>query len=268
MHGVGEARSITQIVLEDAFGVRSLQSSNPLSSIIHFNQIKNKLLKGEPVQYVLGQADFYGLKFKVSPAVLIPRQETEELVHWILETLKKSGRTERTIRVLDIGTGSGCIPIALKKHLPFAEIVAWDISRPALEIAKENAQLNDVDIVFEEIDVLNLYPEKEMDLFDVIVSNPPYIPYRESHLMPAQVLDFEPKQALFVSNEDPLVFYRKIGELAERLLLPNGVLFFETNEFNGASVVQLLESYSYKSVLLEKDINGKPRMIKAIKHEK
>ncbi len=258
----GEARSIARIVFEDALHIYDFQSAKGLETSQRnlLDHIQERLLQHEPIQYILGQADFYGLKFKVNPAVLIPRQETEELVHWMVETIKGSKR--RNYKVLDIGTGSGCIPIALKKKIPSLDVSAIDISPEALVIAKENAQRNATEIEFLQMDIMNKNQWNQLAQFDMIVSNPPYIPLRESALMPENVKDFEPALALFITDENPLIFYETIADFAKEHLTEKGYLFLECNEFNANQVVQLLDNKSFTKSHLQKDLNNKDRMIK------
>ena len=218
------------------------------------NQIIYALKENIPIQYILGEAEFYGLKFKVNEHTLIPRPETEELVEWILE--------HEFTSVLDIGTGSGCIPIAVKKNKN-VEISAIDVSEPALLVAKENAKLNEVEINFSNQDILNT---DNLMRVDVIVSNPPYVLEKEKDLMLNNVLDNEPHLALFVSNENPLLFYKKIAELAYVSLSKNGLLFFEINESFGPEIIELLNYIGFVDIELKKDINEKDRMLKAIKN--
>lgn len=253
-----EATNIAKIVFEDAFKIYSFQSVKNFLFQKELKQIESRLLKNEPVQYVLGEADFYGLKFKVNPNVLIPRPETEELVYWVL-----GNKLQKEARILDIGTGSGCIPITLKKKLPFANISAIDVSQSALEIAKINALKNEVEINFSLVDILNKKDWTTLPQFDIIISNPPYIPHQEKVVMPKNVLDFEPTLALFVENDNPLLFYETIGLFAQKHLTENGLLFFECNEFNAPKVVNLLKKQGYQTVDLEKDMEGKERMIRA-----
>ena len=254
-----EAKSIARIVFEDAFHVFDFQSTQPFLEIEKLQRIQARLIKNEPIQYILGQADFYGLKFKVSPAVLIPRPETEELVYWVLESVKKTD-----LKILDIGTGSGCIPITLKKKMPASEVIGIDISTDALVIAKQNAALNQVEVSFQQVNILEDQSRAALQKFDVIVSNPPYIPFKEISLMPKQVTDFEPKLALFVENDNSLIFYQKIAQFAIQKLTKDGQLFFECNEFNAKEVVSLLEGMRFSKVVLEKDMEGKERMVMAV----
>lgn len=259
-HPEREAKSIARIVFEDAFRLFDYQSDKPFVHEEKLLAIQQRLLVNEPVQYILGQADFYGLKFKVTPDVLIPRPETEELVYWILEEVKAP-----TLSILDIGTGSGCIPITLKRKFPHAAISGVDVSEKALEIAKANARLNEVEIDFQQVDILNKEASAKLPKFDIIISNPPYIPYAEIKLMPAQVVEHEPNLALFVENEDPLIFYRTIGLLGLEKLNPQGQLFYECNEFNAKEVVSILQEMGYRQVDLEKDMEGKERMVRAVR---
>ena len=228
---------------------------------ISINQILNELKMGKPLQYVLGETEFYGLPFRVNPSVLIPRPETEELVDWILKTINPlSGR----VRLLDIGTGSGCIPIALKKNVPNASIFAVDISTVALETAVGNATLNGVDVQFIQDDILNLHSEIQDARFDVIVSNPPYVRLSEKSQMQANVLDHEPHLALFVPDDDALVFYDQIARFASTHLNDQGCLFFEINENFGQQMVTLLTQKGFTDIELRKDLRGKDRMLKAV----
>lgn len=258
LYGPGEARSIARIVFEDAFGIFSFNRQGAFSpeQETRLDDIANRLLAHEPVQYVLGMADFYGLKFKVSRQVLIPRPETEELVHWMLEILD-----EKALKILDIGTGSGCIPVTLKKQRPGWEVWAVDISPEALEVAQENAVMNRVEACFQQQDILDDSQWGRLGRFDAIVSNPPYIPEREAVLMPENVRRYEPRQALFVGNEDPLLFYHAIARFARRHLVHGGRLFFETNEFNAGQVAELLRSQGFGPVELKQDLSGKERMV-------
>ena len=260
IYGEREANSIARIVFEDAFQVFDFSSKKEFLYEEKFTAIQQRLLQQEPVQYILEQADFYGLKFKVSPDVLIPRPETEELVHWILETNQSVAPT-----ILDIGTGSGCIPITLKKKIPKAIVSGLDVSEKALTIARANGTLNEVMLFFIQLDILQKSDWEDLPDYDIIISNPPYIPHKEANLMPTWVKDYEPALALFVEHPDPLLFYRTITDFAAIHLTPNGYLFFETNEFNAKEVAQLLEVKGFQEVLIQKDMSGKERMIRARK---
>lgn len=217
----------------------------------------------KPIQYILGEADFFGLIFKVTPDVLIPRQETEELVDWILKTLNIENPS-----ILDIGTGSGCIAISLAKNIRNASVTAIDSSVQAIAIAKGNAEMNNVSIDFSVFDILDKTNRVSNEPFDIIVSNPPYVRDSEKGLMKANVLDHEPHTALFVSNLDPLLFYRTIAEQSKELFKGKGTLYFEINEAFGSETYQLLIQQGFCDVELKKDLNGKDRMIKATWNDK
>ncbi len=256
-----EAKSLARIVFEDVFQIKEVKKEDPRIFLEEnkekLHQIAMRLLHHEPLQYILGEADFYGLKFNVTPDVLIPRAETEELVYWIIQKMRNFG----PISILDIGTGSGCIPITLKTKMPTASIEAVDISEGALSIATENAARNQVEVTFRQLDILDKNAWAKLPQYSVIVSNPPYIPQHEKALMAANVLDFEPHLALFVENDDALIFYETIADFALGHLLPTGYLFFECNEFNAQQVVQLLENKGFKEVALQKDMSGRDRMV-------
>ncbi|MGD9992120.1 MAG: peptide chain release factor N(5)-glutamine methyltransferase [Salinivirgaceae bacterium] len=230
----------------------------PISDYNQIMSITKRLLNHEPIQYILGETEFYGLKFRVNPAVLIPRPETEELVDWIIRDHKNSSLT-----IIDLGTGSGCIAVTLAKNLSQSTVYALDVSEQALEQAKANAQINEVAVEFFQTDVLKQnwpdFPKKP----NLIVSNPPYVTQKEKKLMQANVLDYEPSLALFVSDDDPLLFYREIATQARNLLTDEGWLYFEINEALGNQTVSLLETLGYRQIELRADINGKHRMLKA-----
>ena len=220
----------------------------------------NDLKVYKPVQYILGKTFFYDLEFNVTPDVLIPRPETEELVNWLIDDYKNH---LQTITLLDIGTGSGCIPISIKKHLPQANINAVDISEKALEVAKRNAKKNEVSINFMQLDILDKERWHELPETDVIISNPPYVCDSEKQMMQPNVLDYEPHLALFVSNDDPLLFYNAITDFAIQKLKPNGSLYFEINENFALKTKTLLEIKGFTNCEIHKDMQGKNRMIKA-----
>jgi len=223
-----------------------------------FENVISSLKSGKPIQYILGEAYFYGLKFKVNQAVLIPRPETEELVEWILDEIDNS----LEINILDIGTGSGCIAIALKRNQPLANVYALDIAIDTIATAKENALLNNAEISFITDDILNLKTSFDKKI-DIIVSNPPYIKEDEKQAMHQNVLANEPHRALFVTNENPLIFYNAIAEFAIENLADHGLLFFEINEYLGKETVSLLEHKGFNNIELRKDMQGKDRMVKA-----
>jgi len=228
------------------------------------------LKTGKPVQYILGKTEFYGLPFYVNPSVLIPRPETEELVEWALESVGSpdSYRDKLAVgSILDIGTGSGCIAISLKKNLPGFKVSAIDISGEALQTAESNAVLNNVDIEFVNDDILN--PKSHISYLishiSVIISNPPYVTLHDKTQMHANVTDFEPHSALFVPENDPLLFYNAIADFAKVNLTENGLLFFEINESYGKQTVDLLNNKGFKNIELRKDMSGRDRMVKAVK---
>ncbi|KQC00925.1 peptide chain release factor N(5)-glutamine methyltransferase [Pedobacter sp. Hv1] len=242
--------------------ILSVENTNKLE------QILVQLATGRPIQYVLGEAYFYGLQFKVNESVLIPRPETEELVEWILSVCSLQFAIEEPrVNILDIGTGSGCIAVALKKHLPIAQVLALDIAADSLAIAQENALFNHVDIEFILDDILSPQPTTLKLKPTIIVSNPPYIKEDEKEAMHTNVLVHEPHRALFVSNENPLVFYHAIADFALENLTANGLLFFEINEYLGKQTVDLLNHKGFNNIQLKKDMQGKDRMICCTKPE-
>lgn len=220
--------------------------------------IKERLFANEPIQYILEEADFFGLKFKVNTSVLIPRQETEELVQWIID---ESNSNE--LRVLDMGTGSGCIAISLSKNMINAEVYAVDVSKKALSVANKNSTLNNVSVNFNKFNILsdnyNALPKN----IDILVSNPPYVKKSEKALMNSNVLDYEPDIALFVDDDNPIIFYQRIAGIGKKILNNEGLLFFEINESLGDEVKSMLEKMQYSKVEIRKDIDGKNRMVRA-----
>ena len=264
LHGAQEARAIVYALLEDVFGLRRtdvlLGKFEALSEAekLHFAECAKRLAQGEPLQDVVGTAPFGDLRFEVTPATLIPRPETLELVEWVVAEEKK----RPSLRLVDIGTGSGCIAISLAKLLPQAKVSAWDISAEALAVARRNAEQNGVAVDFKQVDVLNI---TEAETYDCIVSNPPYICEDEKAEMTDSVLLHEPHTALFVPNNDPLRFYRAIAQLALRSLAPGGTLYFEINRAYGAETCDLLRQLGYTDVELRKDFYGNDRMVKGVK---
>jgi release factor glutamine methyltransferase len=236
-----------------------------------WNSILADLQQEKPIQYITREAWFYGLQFEVNENTLIPRPETEELVEWILNSPITQNLTPITI--LDIGTGTGCIPISLKANLPQANVSAIDVSEKALEVAKRNAVSNKVEINFIQTNILEVEDLLKLPLpntqnllpFDIIVSNPPYVRNLEKEEIKKNVLDYEPHLALFVEDTDALLFYRKIAQLALKNLVPNGFLFFEINQYLGKETVELLQNLGFKNIELKKDIYGNDRMIKCEK---
>ena len=233
------------------------------SELTFFLNAINQLKDEEPIQYIIGETEFYGLPFTVDSNVLIPRPETEELVDWILNEFRIQNSE---LRIIDIGTGSGCIAISLAKHLPKAMVYAVDISKQALQIAKKNANHNNVNIHLIKLDILkpNVIQGIDKDLkFDIIVSNPPYVRESEKHEIQKNVLQNEPHQALFVEDANPLIYYDKITDFAKLHLTTNGVLFLEINQYLGKEMVTLLQQKKFKNIELRKDIFGNDRMVKA-----
>lgn len=214
----------------------------------------------EPIQYIVGDTEFFGLTFKVNPSTLIPRPETEELVQYIIDDVSELKNNSNHVELLDIGTGSGCIAISLAKNLQNSKVSAMDVSSEALKIANENARENKVNITFLEQDILlcKALPGK----YDIIVSNPPYVRELEKEWMQPNVLKHEPELALFVKDSDPLIFYRKIAELSRDSLKPNGKLFFEINEYLGEEMTELLVGLGFRDIEIKKDIFEKDRMLK------
>lgn len=221
------------------------------------DEVFNRLQNNEPIQYITQQANFFGYDFKVSPATLIPRPETEELVDWVLTEMKK--QPQKAWRVLDIGTGTGCIPITIKKEFPLAEVFAIDVSVDALKIAQENAINLKADVTFIQQDILQT---ENLNAYDIIISNPPYVRNLEKAEINENVLQHEPHLALFVDDNDPLIFYRKITQLAYKSLHENGMLFFEINQYLGNEMQEMVSEY-FKSIELKKDFIQNDRMMKA-----
>ena len=268
LYGAGEARSVAQIVFEDVFFTKKYaEKSFDEAETAEYERIRARLLAGEPIQYVLGEADFFGYKFEVNPHVLIPRQETEELVDWALKWLRAAPFPERPLRVVDVGAGSGCIGLTLRLKRSDLHITSIDVSAEALAVAEKNARrhrLPEADCSFVQGDALDTAVWASLPSAHLIVSNPPYIPQSERRLMPARVLEHEPAGALFVSDEDPLLFYRVIAAFAKEKLLPGGALFFECNEFNASSVQELMIGMGYGSVTLRRDLSGADRMVMGV----
>ena len=259
-----EASALARWILEEEFGFSTLElyagkdTDFPMEKRKRLNDILVRLARFEPIQYIIGKTEFCGLTLKVSSDVLIPRPETAELVDWIVSDCPQSG-----LRVLDIGTGSGCIAITLAERMVEAEVSAWDISERALAVARENALHNNVRIAFSCMDVFN--EPTGTSVFDIIVSNPPYITESERAEMERNVLDYEPETALFVPDTDPLRFYRRIAHIGNQMLKPGGKLFFEINRAYGSETAAMLKYGGYSQVEVRSDSYGNARMIKAIK---
>ena len=259
-----EVANIINLLLEEKYDIQQrqfIQLKNepfPKGSEETWKDDLQRLLNHEPIQYIIGNADFYGLHFKVDKRVLIPRPETEELVHQIIKDCKRSP----PLSILDVGTGSGCIAIALAKTLPQSEIMAIDISSDALNLAGENAQLNDTKVSFQHLDFLSREKRGQLSSFNLIVSNPPYIATSEGNSMTANVLEYEPHMALFPPGNDPLVFYKAIADFAQRHLHPNGSIYLELNPLFADEIAELYRPH-FKEVTVLKDMQGKERMLMA-----
>jgi release factor glutamine methyltransferase len=264
IYDAGEAESFFYLILEEKHQLKRIDLAlHPdlvfsEAEIVVWNSILEQLKQEIPVQYLLGKTSFYGLDFEVNENVLIPRPETEELVEWILES-QKSKVESQNIRILDIGTGSGCIAISLAKNIPNAAVFAIDVSEKALATAKKNAEHNAVEVTFINQNILETEDLRQQ--FDIIVSNPPYVRNLEKEEIKKNVLDNEPHLALFVEDNDALIFYKKIAELAQENLSKNGQLYFEINQYLGKETVDLLEKMNFKNIELRKDIYGNDRMI-------
>ena len=269
VYSISEISTLFRIVIEEVCGNSYpelvIDKINNLSGLElrKAKEIVARLKNKEPIQYIIGKAEFYGLQFKVSPDVLIPRPETEELVEWILQDFAKNDSNNKK-SMIDIGTGSGCIAVTIAKKTAGTNVYGLDVSEKALAIAIDNAKLNDVKVSFERCDVLTELEIFKQGLnFDVIVSNPPYIREMEKDTMEDNVLLFEPEEALFVPDNNPLIFYDIIADLALKRLNNNGKLYFEINFSLGERVSNLLYEKGFKSVELRKDISGNNRMLKA-----
>ena len=272
IYGQNEVSSFFRLLIEYKLNIKpvelALAPNQTISKTIQeqFDEVIKRLIREEPIQYIIGETEFIGLTFKVNKHTLIPRPETEELVQWMIDEISNSSIQQPTI--LDIGTGSGCIAVSLAKSLPDAKVYAIDISKNALNVAKENAFLNNVEVNFIQADILN---QKNWNLgfgnlvFDLIVSNPPYVRELEKASIKNNVLRHEPHLALFVQNEDPLQFYKVICEFAVHNLNPKGSLFFEINQYLETEMTQLLRTYKFEDIALRKDLFGNYRMLKAIK---
>lgn len=267
IYDTAEAESFFYLILENKFQKKridlALQPDLVFSEeeIEVWNTILKQLENEIPIQYILGTTNFYGLDFEVNENVLIPRQETEELVEWILLSQKPKAQSQK-LKILDIGTGSGCIAITLAKNIPNAQVFAIDVSEKALAVAKKNAESNNANVTFIQKNILETDDLEQQ--FDIIVSNPPYVRNLEKEEIRKNVLDNEPHLALFVEDNDALIFYRKISGLAKKNLSTNGQLYFEINQYLGKEMIHLLENESFQNIELRKDIYGNDRMTRAI----
>lgn len=261
-YSAGEVAALTRIIATELLGIPDMAYYLKEDTTLTAEQQQllddaiKRLQSKEPIQYILGYSDFCGLRFKVNRATLIPRPETSGLVEWIADE-SKGGE-----HILDIGTGSGCIAIALAKKIKGSKVTAWDISADALATAEENSTNNSADVTFEEADILNLHTCGKK--FDIIVSNPPYIKEEEKKGMEANVLDWEPHTALFVPDSDPLLFYRAIAEKATDMLADGGKLYFEINRMYGEDICGMLAGMGYTGIELRKDFADNDRMIRAL----
>ena len=275
----GEASSIAALTMEAITGAAKnlrLVKKNMLLTPEQnrlLSMCTHRLLAHEPVQYILNKAHFYGMELYVDNAVLIPRPETEELVQWIIDDVKESGKdvfirneneadVTTELKIIDVGTGSGCIALALKKAMPKAEVWGCDVSDVALTVARRNGSALDIRVDFQAIDFLDETQQKLLPTVDIIVSNPPYIPEKDKTTMQANVLNYEPHTALFVPDDDALVFYTSIALFAKQNLHENGTIYFEIHEDHANDVVTLFQTDGYKNVEVKKDMQGKERMVR------
>ncbi len=268
LYGEGEAKAIARMVYEVRYGLTftdlCIGKDTQLSADdqAELDEIAQRLERHEPIQYVLGKAEFMGKWYDVEPGVLIPRPETEELVRWISLSPDPSPKREGR-HFLDIGTGSGCIAITLAAMYPEAKVTAWDISEKALEVARKNAKRLGVDVNFEQVDILANSQQPKANSYDIIVSNPPYICNKEREAMEQNVLDYEPHEALFVPDDDPLLFYRAIADYGKKTLKSDGWLYFEINPLYAEPLRELLSTMSYRDLEIKNDQYGKQRFIRA-----
>ena len=270
LYDESEIDSFFYIILEKLHGFKRIDLALNPETVMdgsHLKQWKNivsDLKIQKPIQYILGETEFYGLRFEVNENTLIPRPETEELVELIISN-NQITESPNTLKILDIGTGSGCIAISLAKNIPNAEVFAIDVSEKALATAKKNAEINEVNVTFLLKNILETEDLEQQ--FDIIVSNPPYVRNLEKAEIKHNVLEYEPHLALFVEDTDALLFYRKIAELALKNLATNGRLYFEINQYLGKETVELLEDLGFKNIELKKDIYGNDRKISALNAE-
>lgn len=274
-----ESATIAQLVLEECTGqsrtylLLNKKEPLPANQESKLKEYLQRLQQHEPVQYLLNKAWFYGMELYVDRNVLIPRPETEELVDWIVRDVKASGMpvfergpmqadVTNQLKVLDVGSGSGCIALALKKAMPKAEVWGCDVSDEALNVARRNGAALDIRVDFQSINFLNEAEQSSLPIVDIIVSNPPYIPFSDKASMQANVLDYEPHTALFVPNDDALLFYKAIAQFARKRRYPNGAIYLEIHEDLGVAVENLFRSEGYQKVEIKKDMQGKERMVK------
>jgi release factor glutamine methyltransferase len=278
----GEAKNIADLLMEHitsySKGERLVRKDDELTTLQEqeLSEKLQRLMKHEPLQYVLNKSWFYGMELYVNASVLIPRPETEELVEWIVNDFKASGldvfsrntsaADETTLlKILDVGTGSGCIALALKKTMPRAEVWGCDVSEDALNVARRNGSGLDIRVDFQGLNFLDANQQKQLPTVNILVSNPPYIPFRDKDQMHRNVVEHEPHLALFVPDEDPLVFYRALAHFGKHRLYENGTIYLEIHEDLGQDIEQLFKEEGYRSVELKKDMQGKTRMVKVRK---
>jgi release factor glutamine methyltransferase len=275
-----EAINITALAIEYITGLsktervsKKQEQLSALQSDLLQNHLQ-RLKTGEPIQYIMNKSWFYGMELYVDKNVLIPRPETEELVQWIMDDMKVSGKdvfvrkpmeADKTtqLKILDVGTGSGCLALALKKMMPKAEVWGCDVSEEALNVARRNGSTLDIRVDFQGLNFLDLAQQKLLPTIDIVVSNPPYVPLRDKEKMHSNVVDHEPHTALFVSDNDPLTFYKALAEFGKKRLYENGSIYMEIHESAGQDVVDLFKAHEYKKIELKKDMQGKNRMVKA-----
>jgi release factor glutamine methyltransferase len=267
-----EAKEIVFWLMEFYLGLRKIDilGDKSFEKTINWTNIIERLNNNEPIQYILGETEFYGRRFLVNDSVLIPRPETEELVKYIVDKQKNQfPETNKQFSILDIGTGSGCIAISVAKELPNFKVTAYDISKKALETAKKNAEINKVDVTFEKVDILKpSFIHSLIRTFNIIVSNPPYVTKQEIDRMQKNVLDFEPHLALFVEDSEPLIFYEAIANFAFNNLTDNGLVAVEINEALGEETANVFRRKGFSEVEIIKDIHQKDRFMSAILHKK
>ncbi len=267
-----EARNVTYRVFENVFKARKLDIQRHFSQQVSDDQkqlldeLLKRLKQNEPVQYVTGEATFYGLTFKVTPQIMIPRPETEELVQWVVnECRKRFPQKQGSPSILDIGTGTGCIAIVLKKLLPKATVIGTDYADEIIEIANNNAKRQNVKAKFMTQDIFEEKKWKKIGPYDVVVSNPPYISDEEKAHMDEHVLAYEPEKALFPAKNDPLSFYTKISSFAQQRLNNGGLLFFELNQYKAKDIETIVEEHGFEDIVVKKDMNNNERLLRAIK---
>ncbi len=279
-----ESATITLLVLEDCTGMDRTgimmrrEKELTVNEKIKIEQYVERLVQHEPIQYIMNKAWFYNMELYVDKAVLIPRPETEELVDWIIKDTKASGKdvfekdatdadVTTQLKILDIGTGSGCIALALKKTLPKAEVWGCDVSEEALNVARRNGSVLDIRVDFQGINFLDETQQKFLPTVDIIVSNPPYIPLRDKPTMKENVVAHEPHTALFVLDDDALLFYKSIAHFAQKRLYENGAIYMEIHEDSGNDVINLFIEEGYQNIEIKKDMQGKDRMVKVVKNK-